>query len=206
MRCCAVQRGNTLFDTMPIKPGMRQDVIGYQLKYSGTEFILRRTAVDSVGLLDIFLPDLDIEVRANNLEQLGRFDIQGQPYVRYAARHIQAGSVFVIRLSNLPPSQKDFRWLALSGVAIVVLLGVAAAVRRGRARAGRYTRVKSEEPVLKREERELLIQAIIALDEQFEAGELEEEKYLRRRNLLKQRLLDLDATGRADRFRSGAEQ
>lgn len=181
MSCCAVVKETALFETMAIKPGMRQESFSYQLKYRGRDYTFEKVAAHGITFMDVFVPDIGIRVEAEGLESFGSFNIRNQPYLRYGMKNIPAGSKISIRLSNLPAAPTDLRWVALSGVAVVLALGIWFAVRYGRPGAGPSPG-----------DRESLIVAIADLDDRFESGEIDEAHYRREREALKQRLLELE--------------
>jgi hypothetical protein len=101
-------------------------------------------------------------------------------YARYSGGPVEAGRAVRIGLTGLPVRRPTARYAA-----IAVFLGLMAAavvypfLRRSR---------PSGEPRRTRQSRDDLIQAVAALDDRFEAGEVSEADYRRRRARYMERL------------------
>ncbi len=149
-----------------------------------------------VSSLTVFIPK-GVRLRSEQLVDAGAQDIQGQSYQMYQASKIASGSSLSLSLSGKPGASTGFKpgrqTLVLIGIAVVGLLLVGLGIYlylRDRARLKREN-AASEEGVEKDalgEDRVSIMDAMIALDDQYKAGEIPKEAYETRRFELKERL------------------
>jgi mono/diheme cytochrome c family protein len=190
-------------DTLSLPPttGEYQVLFGYELPYTRSRMELKRvfnTTVDSVVLLQ---PESGVKVKSDQLSESGPRSVQGVNYQMYMGGPFDVGGELVLSLSGnqasglaLADSTNQSLIFGLGAFGVVM---IAAGVWL-------YSRNKSNEldedengdeieAALPAEEgmtRESLIDAIVALDDLYQEGELPEEAYLERRAELKARLKD----------------
>ena len=184
MQCCAVIQGNNVYETMPIKPGMRQELISYSLAYKKNSYVLQKVAEYVILQLDILVPDTTVRIEAAGLEKLGNLAIRNVNYAHYRLKGIKAGLPVSIALSNLPGGQRSYNQLSLIGLG-VVLFGflLFAVLRKRRGEEGQEKTSGSQ-----KDRRQTLIEKIARLDDLWEAGKIEEETYKQQRTALKEEL------------------
>jgi hypothetical protein len=154
-----------------------------------------------VNAVIILIPEDGIKIRSEQLADMGTRDVQGVVYHMYSSELMEAGSNLEMTISGKPGGGRlipvvgsnSSLLIGLAAVGLVlVLLGVwlfrrnrasAVAAPYGAAQAG----AEGESPV---EDTEELLDALLALDDRYQAGELPEQAYRQRRAELKARLKD----------------
>jgi hypothetical protein len=149
-----------------------------------------------VSSLTVFIPK-GVRLRSEQLVDAGAQDIQGQSYQMYQASKIASGSSLSLSLSGKPGASTGFmpgrQTIVLIGIGLVGVLLVGLGIYlflRDRARF-KQENTASEEGVEKDalgEDRVSIMDAMIALDDQYKAGEIPKEAYETRRFELKERL------------------
>jgi hypothetical protein len=150
-----------------------------------------------VPSLTVFVPQ-GMSLRAEQLTSAGTQAVQGQTYMMYQANALASGSSLSLTLSGKPgtsanstPSQQT---IVLIGIGIVGLLLIVVGIYlylRDRARLLKAEKVENDEPLEEDalgEDRDNIMDAMIALDDQYKAGEIPKEAYEKRRLELKERL------------------
>jgi hypothetical protein len=156
-----------------------------------------------VSSLTVFVPQ-GVHLSGEQLTSAGPQTIQSQTYTMYQSNKMAAGSSLSLALSGKPGTSTglpfDRQTLTLIGVGVVGLMLIGAGIylyMRDR------TRIQKEEleeqRVLQMQEEPIegdalgddsddIMDAMIALDDQYKAGEIAREPYEKRRNELKERL------------------
>ena len=192
-------------DTMTVKPGVGeyQVIFAFQLPYD-RKLDFSQTMFLPTSAQVVMVPDNGIKLVSNNLQDGGTRDFQGTSYHTYNGDTLPAGSSLEFTLSG-KPSQSSVPTVSTGtgqnlaiGLGIFGLALVIAGVwlfRQSRIKAARQRSVEGMEPGTEEsepdtlpEDEETLMDAIIALDDQFHAGNLPEEAYLERRAELKEKL------------------
>ena len=149
-----------------------------------------------VNALVVFLPEGNVSLSGENLEEAGFQDLQGQAYQMYISGGLPAGGELTFelsgRVSGPAPRLLNFEvnnslFIGL-GAFVLTLVGV-----------GLWFRSKQQEASIEaggwgegeEDSAEAIMDAIIELDENHEAGEIGEATYQRKREELKQRLRDV---------------
>jgi mono/diheme cytochrome c family protein len=186
-------------DTIPIRPGPStgESVLVYELAYDG-ELELDRPLPYPTSMVNVFVPaDSGIEISGDQIEATGPFQAQNTTLNTYVASDLSAGTDLTFRISGafegeqevaIPsphqgsgPSQTQsivIGSLFLAGVVAVTFLYWGGRLRPNPAAAD-GTR------------QEDLLQAIADLDDDYEAGRVDEAEYLARRAQLKEELVAL---------------
>ena len=186
---------NTGFgDTEPIPPGSGFQVLfAYEVPYT-KKLKLDLPIALPVQAAVVMVPQ-GLKVKNSQLVSSGATDMQGMNIEVFTAANLAGGSTLTLELSGRPgtatSSGTENNWIALviGGLALVLALGGAAwFILRQR---------KGTEPVdpyqesLTHETPEDVMDAIIALDDLYQAGKLPKEAYQQRRAELKDRLATL---------------
>jgi hypothetical protein len=149
-----------------------------------------------VSSLTVFIPQ-GMRLRSEQLVEAGKQDIQGKSYQLYQANKIASGSTVSLTLSGKSGESTGFAFnrqtLVLIGIGVVgvLLLGLGIYLYlRDRARFRKENEASNEEIEKDAlgEDRDSIMDAMIALDDQFKAGEIPREAYDTRRLELKERL------------------
>jgi hypothetical protein len=149
-----------------------------------------------VSSLTVFVPQ-GMRFRSDQLIDAGPQDIQGQSYQIYQANNLASGSSLSLTLSAKPGASArlkfDRQTMVLIGIGVVgvLLIGIGITLfLRDRARfkkENEYEAEHIEEDALG-EDRNHIMDAMIALDDQFKTGAIPIEAYEKRRLELKERL------------------
>lgn len=168
MSCCVIKQNNRLVDTMELKPGRR--VVRFQYLMPSSSHLSFRPAVvadtDQYNLL--VSPALKV-TNVSGLRDAGEFKAGAEAFHRYDARGLTPGNSASIEISGIPGDRASLlRWFALVfGIGVAGLL-VWWAVSHKR---GPETAIRAEQT------RESLLEAIVRLDESFEAGKISRSDY-----------------------------
>jgi hypothetical protein len=149
-----------------------------------------------VSSLTVFVPQ-GMRLSGKQLTDAGLQTIQNQPFQMYQANKMASGSSLSVTLSGKPGTSSGFKLdrqaLILIGIGVVGILLVGLGIflyLRDRARFRRENEENEDE--LEKdalgEDREIIMDAMISLDDQYKAGEIPKEAYEKRRMELKERL------------------
>jgi hypothetical protein len=187
--------------TDPVRPGRREIAFSYLLPYDASNVDLTRTFALPVGTFTLLVPDEVGGVVASGMSLQGTAELGGRTFRQYVAERIESGSDVRFRLTGLPAPMfgrpRDLG-LLVSGTGAALLLGfLGFTVRRRRSQRAAVAATNaspSAQPIAATPigaERLALVEAIARLDEQFAAGELDDDTYDAARAEQKARLLDL---------------
>ncbi len=192
--------GRGFGDLAPLRPGRG----GAQMVFSLDLPIDRRLEyvqpLDyAVSAVTILVPEDGPRVSGEGLEDGGTQEITGMRLRNYTLGPREAGDTLRFTISTGPSFAAQFGGLAawnwVAGIAALAgALGVVGwwVLPRRRAAEDRRSPVSGREAARERvEDREELLRAIAAMDDAYDAGELEEDEYHRRRGDLKERLLEI---------------
>lgn len=186
-----IQTEQGFYDTASIGPGSGQQLLfAYDLPYS-RKMKLEIPVPINVEAAIVMVPQGSMTLKSDQLQSTGVRDVQGVSLELYTASGLTAGTTLAMELSGRGSSGLSLQL----GQTSSLLIG-AAALGLALVGAGywlirqRKTENAADEPdeAPTEETAEDLMDAIIALDDRFKAGDLPEDAYLRRRNELKERL------------------
>lgn len=174
-----------LADTVPLRPGPSSLtlLVSYQLPYDDSAS-LSHPLNYGTSRVNLVLPDVGVElVDAADWQAGGRTDMGGTSVTTFGQSDLPAGSEVTLILEGEPretgssPSAAivgdNASELLIGAGAAVVVIGLAAVVvRRWQSDPGRQP------------DQEELLQILADLDDEFEAGELDEQEYRRERAAL----------------------
>jgi hypothetical protein len=155
-----------------------------------------------ISALVVLLPDAGVEVAGDALVAAGERDIEGRTYQLYTGGSLPAGSTLPIALTGQPDvGDNPVTWGSRNGLTIgavafglVLMLVGTWLFRRSRRMDDEYEPEDEEEPVpehIYAMSQADLMDAIIALDDRYKAGDLPEGAYLKQRSLLKGQLQEI---------------
>ncbi len=165
-----------------------QILFAYNLPYSRKGDFELQVPID-VSEAVVMVPQEGVRTKSAQLTDAGSRTVQEMNLELFTANNLSPSSPLKLTLSGRPAqgarvSSGSTKTLAI-GISAFGLVGVGAGIYFLRRRRIRNTR---QIEILKGETPEALMDAIIALDDQRRAGELDEKAYLARRAELKQRL------------------
>ena len=150
-----------------------------------------------VSSLTVFVPQ-GMRLRGELLTDAGTQDIQGQSYLMYQANNIASGSSLSLTLSGKPGASTGFKLdrqtVVLIGIGVVGILLIGVGIYlylRDRARLLREEKEENAGQIegdALGEDRDNIMDTMIAMDDQYKAGEIPKESYEKRRMELKERL------------------
>jgi len=196
-----VETADGFGDLRPVPPGnsQHQVLFSFDLPYdSGLEIVQPLNI--PVSNLVALLPDVGVKVQGSGLVSGGLQDVQGVPYEVFSAGGLSAGSELSLSLTGKPNlgtasmiSTGSNSNLAIGlGALGVAILGTGVWLYRRGSKNTPLDEDGEEDEALDSYDagmdKDSLIDAIIALDDRFNAGELPEEPYLQRRAVLKEQL------------------
>ena len=196
-------------DTMPVKPGVGeyQVIFAFQMPYN-RKLDFMQTMFLPTSAAVVMLPENSIKVDSSQLEESGTREINGITYRMYNGNSLLAGSMLEFTLSGKPKqapspavSTGTMQNLAIGLGAFGAVLIIAGLwlfrqnrmkVAKQRSAEGMAAGSTGAQPDALTEDIDTLMDAIIALDDQYRAGNLPEEAYLERRAVLKDKLRKID--------------
>ena len=189
-------------DTVAIRPGAGtyEVLYAFDLPYDG-KYDLSQQLDYPVNAVVIMMPEGDVKIKSDSLQDEGLRDVQGSQYRVYNGSMLPAGENLELAISG----KLSGGGISLSsGSTTSVIIGLAAfgfaLIVAGvwlyqRSRTSNGERAEDIEPPTaiagdtpETESAETLMDAIIALDDLHKEGELPEDAYLKRRAELKARL------------------
>jgi hypothetical protein len=201
-----VQTEDGFGDTMPIRPGAGKYelLFAYEMPYERKLELVQRMSLP-VNAVVILAPENGIDINGEGLVDAGTRDVQGAQYRLYNGESIPAGSDLRVSVSGRS-ADSNLALVSGSNTSLVVGLGAFGAAlvlagvwlyRRSRSPSidddenGMQDEIAEDEVEHVSESKETLMDAIIALDDLYQAGQLPESAYLQRRATLKERLKEI---------------
>ncbi len=183
--------------------GTDQVLFAYDIPYPGNKASLSIPIALPVQSAVVLVQSGGVNVSGSQIVAAGTQNVQGTgTYALYTADNLAKGSKLDLTVSGVPASQTTTNASSSGGnnglVGIVIGLAVFGVAligggfwlvrqRRAQAEAAEVTEEQPPMP-LARESAESILDAIVALDDLYQAGELPEEAYKERRAELKERL------------------
>lgn len=191
-------------DTISIRPGSGnyELLYAFELPYERKLDLVQPLSLP-VDAVVVMVPESGVKLKGDKFVDEGTRDVQGAQYRLYNGSSLPAGSDLRLTISGRPTtgapqvtagsSTNLVTGLGVFGLALI-LAGVwlyrrSRSTQTGEEEAEDETEVAVSEP--NGGSAESLMDAIIALDDLYQAGELPETAYLERRTKLKQRLIEL---------------
>ena len=181
-------------DTRPIQPASEYQVVfAYNLPYQRKiEFNQRQDL--SISSAIILVPE-GIKVRGDNLEDSGVRDVQGASYLMYTIDSLPADKGISLEISGTPkstsntPNNQNSLLIGLGALGVAMVIAGLWLYRRDRSDNLMDEDLEDYlDDEAEFENADQIMDAIIALDDLYKAGELPEEAYQERRAMLKAHL------------------
>ncbi len=172
----------TVVSYEPVAPGVSQQIVYmYDLPYNNrTDFaMVMPVRVQSVSLI---LTSTAVSLRSPQLADKGVRNIQNMDVQLFASGELQAGDAVEVTVEK--PFDRQPLIIGM-GVLALALVGVGIYLLRRSKSAADDVEAEDDETA------ETIMDAVIALDDQFQAGEISREAYDTRRAELKERLAKL---------------
>ncbi len=196
-------------DTSPVRAGdtSYQVMFAFDLPYSSGSAKFSQLLNYNVNSSIVLLPDNGVKLKSDTLKEGAPQAIQGANYKVFTGDVIKSGASVAIELSGKPGSASSgssnpFSFLGSSDSQTSLLIGLAALGlvlifagvwlwRRERSTSAELDEEEDEEeeePEDDLDDADSLMDAIIALDDQYKDGQISEEAYKTRRAEMKERL------------------
>lgn len=180
-------------DTQGIPPGDGTQVLfSYDLPYRG-EAGFSITVPVAAQTVNVMLAAEGVNLKSPQLQDIGRKDIQNSTWQLFTAQGVKAGEGIMLKLSGKPrvttPQENEMSNSLAAGIVslVIVLVLILTIIFRDimdkRTRTQEISQQRTE-PV----DHNAVLDAIIALDDQFQAGQIPAAAYRERRTELKSRL------------------
>jgi len=188
-------------DTISVGPGSGsyQVLFAYEMPYD-RKLELKQQINMPTNALVILVPQGSINIKGDGLVDAGSRDVQGTQYQMYNGNAMQAGDTLSLSISGKPATGASVTTGTQSGLLIGLgALGIAMVgagvflYSRNRKRTAEEDEYEADGPVGEplSENSETLMEAILALDDLYKAGQLPEDAYHTRRAELKNRLREV---------------
>jgi mono/diheme cytochrome c family protein len=204
-----VKVGQGFADTATVNPGVGDYTIifAFEMPYNRKLDFIQPMFLPTSAVV-VMVPDNGVKVDSNQLQDGGTRDINGSTYHMFTGSSLLASSSLDFTLSGNPKKavtsifstgtmQNLAIGLGVFGVALV--LGGLWLFRRNQIKVARQRTTEGidlgttgSQVDAMPEDEDTLMDAIIALDDQYRAGNLPEEAYLKRRAVLKDKLRKID--------------
>ena len=191
-------------DTDAVAPGAgtTQILVSYDLPYDGKKLDINLPLVYAVKNINVLVPEGDVKLTSAQLTLAGSRAVQGGNMVNFVGGNLAAGSTLAMQLSGaaavaVPGAASASAGMATSPILIAAaaLLLVAVAIvafvwlRQQRAAAAVVEEQVEDADAEARQDE--LLSEIAALDDDFEAGRIQEQVYREQRAALKAELQEL---------------
>jgi mono/diheme cytochrome c family protein len=179
-------------DRGPIRPTEATELVfGFSLPYE-RRMAFKQTMALPVDAITLLMPEHGPAVQGEGLSDEGVRDMGGVPMRTYALGFLSSGDTLALNLSANPLSGVSGSLLndVLIGAGALALVIIALGLWWYRTRDVESRASEPRElPVKTAPDREALLRAIAALDDDFEVGRMPEDVYHRRREELKRQVL-----------------
>jgi mono/diheme cytochrome c family protein len=180
-------------DTQAIFPGSGTQVLfSYDLPYK-TDLLIFIKIPLPVDVTNIMLPSSGVAIKSKQLQDLGEKTIQNSTWHIYTSSNLAAASRLDLLVSGKPkvadPQEDELNTnLAVGVLALAVSLIIVSTLVYQKIAYKKSLKQTTGEPVLDQTAINAVLDAIIALDDQFHAGQIPAAAYRERRAELKNRL------------------
>jgi mono/diheme cytochrome c family protein len=193
---------NGFGDLRAVVPGetQHQVLFSFDMAYDRSLEISQPIQIPVQNII-VLSPDIGVTIEGDGLVSGGVQDVQGIPYEIFTGTGLPANGELSLSLSGRPdlggasviePGSTTDLAVGLGALGVTILVAGVWLFRRASKKVEDEDEFDEEEepldPSLEEMDSEGLMDAVIALDDHFKAGELPEEAYLQRRAVLKEQL------------------
>jgi mono/diheme cytochrome c family protein len=198
-----VQLENGFGDTQVVPPGVGQHQVlfAYELPYD-RKLDLSLAVPLPVASAMIIGPSGNVRISSDQLTDAGVRTMQDTSVHLYTAENLAAGSTLDVSLSGRPGGgfwqNNNLTSILVGAGALLLALAVAGLwmMRRRRAEYAYAEAGEEDEAPVENGSRESLLDAIVALDDLYQSGQIPQEAYEKRRAELKQQLREYEQGGK----------
>ncbi len=186
MECCIYSSEDGFIDTMPVLPGVKVMAFSYEVDYSSGEYTFSRQVNYPMSSFNLFVQGEGTEVTGDQLTVEESMVVEDIWYNHLSSQELALGDILDIHLSGLPQATNQTAIVLV--VLAVVILGAATGFIYLK-RKGSLQPVSPEDSLDQKRQR--LLVELAQLDDDFEAGKIQEESYRRLRSAKKTQLVEL---------------
>jgi hypothetical protein len=186
MECCIYLSEEGFIDTMPVLPGVKEIAYSYKVDYSSDNYSFSHQTNYPTAGFDLFVQGEGTNVAGDGLTAQESMVIEDIWYNHFSSQGLALGDTLDIRLSGLPraDNQQIVLWVTLTLVLLSGGFGFSYLLRKKK-----LQQVSPAGSLSQRRQRLLL--ELAQLDDDFEAGKIQEESYHGLRSVKKARLIQL---------------
>jgi hypothetical protein len=187
-------------DTEAVPPGVgaAEILVSFDLPYDGKKLDLDLTAAYPIRSINVLVPEDGVKLASAQLAAAGSRDTQNGRMLNFVGGGMAAGQAFALQLSGAPSlgaaggapagTSGVSPLLVASAILLLAAAGIVAFVWLKQQRPAAEPEEEAVDVYARREE---LLDAMAALDDDFEAGQIPEADYRRQRQELKAELVEL---------------
>jgi hypothetical protein len=186
MSCCIEFEPGGFYDTMEFPPGKKQITFSYQVAAENRDLLLSKTVTLPTKEIDFMINDSSITATGDKIVYR---PLPNAPLQRYVAKGLEANDTLTLKLAGLAGKPLNVsRITILSFGLLVVLFGLFAfrKIKKNNTATEKYS--KESQNV---QDKEAILQQILALDEAYETKQLPETEYQHKLEILKIKLESL---------------
>ena len=183
-------------DTIPLYPGSGN----YQMMYSfeipyDKKLVLELPLELRTDAVVILVPENGLKIKGDKIQDIGTRDAQGVVYHMYSAGNFSPGDVLTLTITgkihtgvDLATDNQNNLLIGAGALALALIVAGVWMFQRNKRINQESEDEKCDEYISESSTAEEIMDAILALDDLFEAGEIPEEAFIERRQALKARL------------------
>ena len=187
MECCFYHSEEDLIDTIPVLPGAKEIHYSYMVDYSSSTYTFSHEVNYPTASFDLVVQGEGTNVTGDQLVAQEPMVIEDIWYNHLSSPELALGDILDIHLSGLPSgvdNQQTTLWVTLTLALLTGGFGFSFFVRKKRLQP-----VSPKGSLQHRSQR--LLGELAQLDDDFEAGKIQEEKYRNLRSTKKAQLIEL---------------
>ncbi|HED07735.1 MAG TPA: hypothetical protein ENI57_06445 [Ignavibacteria bacterium] len=187
MSCCVEPADGGFYDTMEILPGEKQISFTYKIKAPNKTIKFSREFSLPTGEFDVFFYGKNAKLSGDKLKELPDQIVENKVVKTFQAVNLKAGDKVIMNIAGLTGEPTNWSAITLAGVAgVLLLVGIFVFLKQ---KKGKVTNKEyAVKETLDTDDRDVILQRIIQLDEKYETGKLNKTEYLLQRNKLKDKL------------------
>lgn len=180
-------------DTQPVTPGDSTQVLfSYDLPYRG-EAIFDVSIPVKAEIVNVLLSAEGVTLKSRQLQEVGEKNIQNNTWQLFTATGLDAGTAIQVQISGKPrvttPRENEMSSsLAVGTISLVIVVVFITTILFRDVMEKRTQEHEAAVAHIDTKNRDAILDAIIALDDQYQAGQIPAAAYHERRAELKNRL------------------
>jgi len=180
------RENNMLYDSSGFPPGRKRVVLNYAIPLEYGENTIRKEILYNSSTLLLLVDDKKELVKVSLLTELEPVTIENKKYLRWSGDNLKTGNKYNITITN---RSKILKYLDIYPIIIFAAIFLSVLII-GFITKSERSKIKDEYHLMSK--REDIIQNIIKLDETYEKQLISESEYIRKRNELKNYIVDID--------------